>query len=156
MDKIASFGYTSYWDVNKGDAGNVMHEELSKKYQLISSLTEMDNMFLDNDQFINEVKHDLLSDSIFVYTASGKRMALAKGSTPIDFAFKIHSDIGSKMVKAYVNGEEVPFDYELKYSDRVFIEVDDSKDGPNEEWLNYAYTSSVRRKIKELVRKKKN
>jgi len=50
----------------------------------------------------------------------------------------------------------VPFDYELKYSDRVFIEVDDSKDGPNEEWLNYAYTSSVRRKIKELVRKKKN
>lgn len=154
MDKVASFGLPSFWDINKGEAGNVMHEELSKKYQLISTLNEIDSMFLDNAQFVNEVKNNLFSDNICVYTADGKRMNLVKGSTPVDFAYYIHTDIGNQMVEAYVNGELVPFDYELKYSDRVVIVTSDLSEGPKIEWLNLAHTGLARKKIKEFMKKK--
>ena len=153
MDKIASFGLTTYWDIEKGKARDVMQNDLKEKFQFFKSLTEINSMFGDNQQFINQVKNELFSDKVYVYTTKGEIIELPKGSTPIDFAYKIHTDIGDTMVGVFVNDEYVPVDYILKNKDRVRIITDELSYGPREEWINKAHTSLAKRKIKEFNRK---
>ncbi len=153
MDKIASFGLTAYWDINKGEARNVMQKDLSEKYQFFHSLTEMNSMFGDNQEFIGQVKKELFTDKVYVYTAKGDIIELPKGSTPIDFAYKIHTDIGNTMVAAIVNDEYVPINYELHNKDRVRIITDELSFGPREDWLDIAKTSYAKKKIREFNKK---
>ncbi len=150
MDKVASFGLTAYWDVEKGNARDVMQEDLKSKFQFFKSLTEINSMFGDNQQFVNQVKCELFSDKVYVYTTSGETIELPKGATPIDFAYKIHTDIGNTMVGVFVNEEYVPIDYVLKNKDRVRIVTDDLSYGPREDWIEKAQTSHAKRKIKEF------
>ena len=150
MDKVASFGLTAYWDVEKGNARDVMQEDLKSKFQFFKSLTEINSMFGDNQQFVNQVKCELFSDKVYVYTTKGDIIELPKGATPIDFAYKIHTDIGNTMVGVFVNDEYVPIDYVLKNKDRVRIVTDDLSYGPREDWIEKAQTSHARRKIKEF------
>ena len=150
MDKVASFGLTAYWDEKKGNARNVMQEDLKSKFQFFKSLTEINSMFGDNQQFVNQVKCELFSDKVYVYTTRGDIIELPKGATPIDFAYKIHTDIGNTMVGVFVNDEYVPIDYVLKNKDRVRIVTDDLSYGPREDWIEKAQTSHARRKIKEF------
>ena len=154
MDQVASFGLTAYWDFLKGDARNVMQEDLKEKYQFFKSLVEINSMFGDNQQFVNQVKSELFSDKVYVYTTRGDIIELPKGSTVIDFAYKIHTDIGNTMVGAYVNDEFVPVDYELKNKDRVRVITDNLSFGPRVEWMDKAHTSLAKRKIKEFNKDK--
>ena len=150
MDKIASFGLTTYWDIEKGKARDVMQNDLKEKFQFFKSLTEINSMFGDNQQFVNQVKNELFSDKVYVYTTKGEIIELPKGSTPIDFAYKIHTDIGNTMVGVFVNDEYVSVDYILKNKDRVRSITDDLSYGPREEWINKAHTSLAKRKIREF------
>ena len=150
MDKVASFGLTAYWDEQKGKARDVMQDDLKQKFQFFKSLTEINSMFGDNQQFVNQVKCELFADRVYVYTTKGDIIELPKGSTPIDFAYKIHTDIGNTMVGAFVNDEYVPIDYMLQNKDRVRIITDDLYYGPREEWIDKAQTSLAKRKIKEF------
>ena len=154
MDQVASFGLTAYWDFLKGDARNVMQEDLKEKYQFFKSLVEINSMFGDNQQFVNQVKSELFSDKVYVYTTRGDIIELPKESTVIDFAYKIHTDIGNTMVGAYVNDEFVPVDYELKNKDRVRVITDNLSFGPRVEWMDKAHTSLAKRKIKEFNKDK--
>ena len=151
MDKIASFGLTAYWDMNKGDARNRMQNELKQKCQFFQSLTEINSMFDDNKDFVEQVKKELFSDKIYVYTTKGEVIELPKGSTPIDFAYKIHSELGNTMVAVTVNDEYAPIDYQLNNKDRVRIITDDLQFGPKKEWIEKAQTSIARQKIKEFI-----
>jgi len=153
MDKVASFGLTAYWDVEKGNARNVMQNELKEKFQFFKSLTEINSMFGDNQEFVNQVKVELFSDKVYVYTTKGDIIELPKGATPIDFAYKIHTDIGNTMVGAFINDEYVPIDYILKNKDRVRIVTDELSYGPREDWIDKAYTTLAKRKIKEFNKK---
>jgi len=153
MDKVASFGLTTYWDLKKGEARNIMQEELKQKYQFFKSLTEINAMFGDNQEFVRQIKTELFADKVYVYTTKGDILELPKGSTIIDFAYKIHSDIGNTMVGALVNDEYVPIDYVLKNKDRVRIVTDDLSFGPRKEWLDKAHTTHAKRKIKEFYKK---
>ncbi len=153
MDKIASFGLTAYWDVEKGNARNVMQHDLKEKYQFFRSLSEINSMFADNQQFVSQVKSELFSDKVYVYTTKGEIIELPKGSTPIDFAYKIHTDIGNTMVGVFVNDDPVPIDYTLKNKDRVRIVTDELSFGPREDWIDKAHTSLAKRKIKEFNKK---
>lgn len=150
MDKVASFGLTAYWDSKKGQARDIMQQELKEKFQFFKSLTEINLMFGDNQQFVNQVKTELFSDKVYVYTTKGDIIELPKGATPIDFAYKIHTDIGNTMVGAYINDESVPVDYVLQNKDRVRIITDELSFGPREEWLEKTQTSLAKRKIKEF------
>ena len=150
MDKVASFGLTTYWDINKGEARNVMQKDLKSKYQFFTSLTEINAMFGDNKEFVTQVKSELFSDKIYVYTTKGEIIELPKGSTPIDFAYKISPDIGNTMVSAIVNNEYVPINYILKNKDRVKIITDELSYGPRVDWLDIAKTSYAKKKIKEF------
>lgn len=153
MDKIASFGLTAYWDYQKGKARDVMQEDLKKKFQFFKSLTEINSMFGDNQQFVNQVKCELFADRVYVYTTKGDIIELPKGSTPIDFAYKIHTDIGNTMVGVFVNDEYVPVDYVLQNKDRVRIVTDDLSFGPRDDWEEKAHTSYAKKKIRDFNRK---
>ena len=152
MDKIASFGLATYWDINKGNARNVMQEDLKQKYQFFKSLVEINSVFGDNQDFINQIKDELFSNKIYVYTTKGEIIELPKGSTPIDFAYSIQTDIGNTMVAAVVNDEYVSENYILKNKDRVRIITDDLSFGPREDWIDKAKTTKAKRKIKEFNR----
>ena len=150
MDRVASFGLTAYWDEQKGGARDAMQNDLKQKFQFFKSLTEINSMFGDNQQFVNQVKTELFADRVYVYTTKGEIIELPKGSTPIDFAYKIHTDIGNTMIGVFVNDEYVPIDYVLKNKDRVRIVTDDLSYGPREDWIEKAHTSLAKRKINEF------
>lgn len=153
LDKIASFGLTAYWDINKGEARSTMQESLRKKYQFFKSLTEINHMFGDNTDFVHQIKTELFTDKIYVYTPKGDIIELPKGSTPIDFAYKLSDEIGNTMAIAKVNGEYVPDNYILKNKDRVIIITDELSFGPKRNWENIAHTSYAKSKIKEFYKK---
>ncbi len=153
MDKVASFGLTAYWDEQKGKARDVMQDDLKQKFQFFKSLTEINSMFGDNQQFVNQVKTELFADRVYVYTTKGDIIELPKGATPIDFAYKIHTDIGNTMVGVFVNDEFVPIDYVLHNKDRVRIVTDELSYGPRIDWIDKAQTSLAKRKIKEFSKK---
>jgi GTP diphosphokinase / guanosine-3',5'-bis(diphosphate) 3'-diphosphatase len=153
MDKIASFGLTAYWDENKGLARSLMQSDLNKKFQFFKSLREVNEVTSDNQEFILEIKNELFSNNIYVYTTKGDIIQLPKGSTPIDFAYRIHTDVGNTMVEAIVNNRHMPIDYILQNKDRVKIVTDNLSFGPREDWLDKAYTSYAKSKIKEFKKK---
>ena len=148
MDKVASFGLATYWDINNNNARSIMQEELRKRYQFFTSLKEIDEMFNDNELFVKQVKEELFSEKVYVYTPKGDVIVLPKGSTLIDFAYRI--DVGNIMISAKVNDRDVPVDYVLKNKDRVKIIVDELTYGPREEWASKVQTSSAKKKILEF------
>ena len=139
MDKVASFGLSAYWDIKKGNVRDIMQEDLKNKYQFFKSLVE--------------INKELFSDRIYVYTTKGETIELPKGSTAIDFAYKIHSDLGNTMVSAVVNDKIVDPDYELHSKDRVRIITDVMSYGPRSEWIDKVQTTKAKRKIKEFNKK---
>ena len=151
MDKIASFGLTTYWDINKGQARDEMQKDLNDEFQFYKSLKQIDKMFVDNEDFVERVKEELLkSKKIYVYTPKGDRMELPAGSTPIDLAYKIHTQLGNTMVAAIVNDEYVPVEYVLQNKDIVKIITDPKSFGPRKDWLDKAQTTKAKRKILEF------
>ena len=153
MDKIASFGLTAYWDIEKGKARDVMQDDLKQKYQFFKSLIEINSIFGDNQQFVNQVKNELFANKIYVYTTKGDIIELPIGSTIIDYAYKLDTDIGNTMVGAFVNDEYVPLDYVLQNKDRVRIVTNELSNGPEEKWLDIAKTSLAKSKIKNYYKK---
>ena len=157
MDKIASFGLTAYWEINKGDARDKMQKDLREKFQFFKTLTDINNMFLDNKDFVSQVKQELFNDNIYVYTSKGDIIELPKNSTIIDFAYKIHTDIGNTLVGAKVNGEYVTdLGQTLKNRDRITVITDDYSYGPRADWLDKVNTSNAKKKIKEFNKKTLN
>ena len=156
MDKIATHGLTAYWDMNKDGARDKMQKDLRSKFQFFKSLTEINEMFRDNQEFITQVKIELLSDKIYVYTSKGDIIELPLGSTPIDFAYKLDENIGNTMIGAYVNDANVPLDYKLVSKDRVRIITNELSDGPDEDWIEKAKTSLAKQKILDYRGIKRN
>ena len=140
MDKVASFGLTAYWDINKGEARNVMQKDLKDKYQFFKSLVEINSVFADNQEFVSQVKRELFTDKVYVYTPKGEIVELPKGSTAIDFAYKIHSNIGNTMVSAIVNEKSVEADYVLQNKDRVRIITDILKGSNSSKIRSFGFT----------------
>ncbi len=150
MDKIASFGLTSYFNIEKGNAREIMQKELKDKYQFFNSLVEINRVFGDNKEFVHQVKNELFANKVYVYSSKGEIIELPKGATPIDFAYKIHTDIGNTMVSAIVNDEYVDVGKVLENNDRVKIITDELSFGPRKEWIDIAVTTRAKRKIKEF------
>ena len=153
MDKIAPFGLTAYWDISKGKARDVMQENLRNKYQFFKSLIEINHVFSDNQEFVRQVKSELFSDRIYVYTTKGDIIELPKGSTTIDFAYNIGPDVGNTMVSAIVNDRCVSPDYVLQNKDRVRIITDILSYGPREDWLDKVVTTQAKSLIREFNRR---
>jgi len=154
MDKIAEYGIASHWaykehlsDENK--INNIIEQKLKKFRDII----ETANDEIKAEDLENIIKKETQENIIYVYTPKGDVIELPYGSTPIDFAYKVHSGIGDKMIGAIINESIVPLDYKLKDQDVVKINVNKNSRGPSREWINLVYTSQARNKIKSFYTK---
>ena len=151
MDRVASFGLTAWWDISKGKARIKMQEVLKEKYQFFNSIIELNKMFFDNDDFVNQAKSELFSDKVYVYTHSGDHIELPSGSTIIDFAFSKQVSLGDRLLGATINGKKVPLNYVLQSKDRVVIIESKRKIKIKKEWLDMAETSYAKKQISEML-----
>jgi guanosine-3',5'-bis(diphosphate) 3'-pyrophosphohydrolase len=149
MHKVAEYGIAAHWAYKKNNFGNELDEKLSWLRQLL----EWQNEVNDADEFMESLKINLVSNEVFVFTPKGDLLALPAGSTPIDFAYNIHSAIGNKMVGAKVNGKIVPLGYELKNGDIVNILTSPSARGPSRDWLSIVKSPQARSKINQFLKK---
>ncbi len=151
MDRIAQYGLTSYWFTNKDFASTIIQKDLETKFQFFKSIEELDSTIQDNIEFVKKAKQEIFGTNIYVRTAQGEIIELPYNSTPIDFAYKIHTDLGNTMIAAIVNDQAVSFDYKLKNNDRVRIVTDPKVFVPKDDWLDIVATTHARRKIKEFL-----
>lgn len=152
MEIVAIYGLTSYWFKYKNNARLEMQKDLENNFQFFKSIKELDSTILDNIEFVSRIKKELFSSNIYVYTTSGEIIELPNGATVIDFAYKIHTDVGNSMVAAIVNDEAVSLDYVLENQDRVRIITDETAYVPKEEWLDKVVTTTARNKIMDFIK----
>ena len=145
MDLIAQYGLMAYWDLNQGNAKNVMREDLQNKYQFIESLKQFDDTLDDNEEFVNQ----FLSNKVYVRDFNGDIIVLPYGSNIIDFAFTTDPVAARNMVAAFVNNEYVPFSYVLKNKDKVNILTDNNLMINRDNWEELAQTPYAKKLIKK-------
>lgn len=155
MDKIAEYGIAAHWSYKENNASSVVVKSaMEQKLQLFRSIIENNkNNDLSDEDLVNSMKTEVLNDEIYVYTPKGDVIQLPKKSSPIDFAYKVHTGVGDKMVGAIVNNNIVSLDYELKDGDIVKINVNKNSKGPSKEWVNIAKTSLAKNRIKSFYTK---
>ena len=154
MDQIAENGIASHWSYKeKGSVRADLQNAMEQKLQFFKSIMELKAADNTDEEFVNSVKQDVFNDTIYVFTPKGDVIELPSGSTPIDFAYKVHSGVGNKMVGAIVNDNIVPLDYELKDNDIIKINTNNNSLGPSREWINICKTTQAKNKIKGLFNK---
>ena len=151
MDEIAENGIASHWAYKEQkDAAVEMQNITEQKLQFYKSIIELKDDKLTSEDFIDKVKNEVLNNNIYVYTPKGDVIEMPIGSTPIDFAYRIHSQVGDKMTGAIVNNSMVNLSYELKDGDIIKIITNNNSAGPSREWLNIVKTTAAKNKIKSF------
>ena len=150
MDEFAEKGMASHWSYKEKGTKKVQHI-MEQKLEMFRNLIETHEN-VDDIEFEAEVKNDMLAEMIYVYTPKGDVIELPKGATPVDFAYRIHSDVGDKTVGAIVNDVIAPLNYELNNNDVVKINTNPNAT-PNKDWLLFVKTSQAKNKIKSYFSK---
>ncbi|MGL5245195.1 MAG: RelA/SpoT family protein [Sarcina sp.] len=154
MHKTAEYGIAAHWKYKEGIGSNEGKDvSFESKLSWLRDILEWQNETSDAEEFMEGFKLDLFSDEIFVFTPKGVVINLPAGATPIDFAYKIHTDIGNRCIGAKANGKMVTLDYKLKTGDIVEILTATAAKGPNMDWLNIAASNQAKSKIKQWFRK---
>jgi GTP pyrophosphokinase len=154
MHQVAEYGVAAHWRYKEGKAKDLRFEE---KMTWLRQLLEWQRDATATDEFIESVKQDIFRDQVFVYTPKGDIVELTSGSTPIDFAYKIHTELGHRCIGGKVNGRLVSLDTTLKNGDTVEIIASKSERGPSTDWLNpglgYIKSASAREKVRQWFRR---
>ena len=157
MHKTAEYGIAAHWKYKQGVSVAEDNTEtgLEKKLVWLRDMLDWQKETSDATEFMEGFKIDLFSDEIFVFTPKGVVINLSSGSTPIDFAYRIHTDLGNKCTGAKVNGKIVPLDYKLKTGEIIEIITSKTSKGPSMSWIGIAKTSQAKSKIKAWFKKAK-
>lgn len=154
MHKTAEYGIAAHWKYKEGrtDAGQDAEEV---KLAWLRQILEWQRDMSDNKEFMDTIKTDLdvFNENVYCFSPDGKVISLLEGSTPVDFAYAIHSAVGNTMISARVNGRIVNIDYKLKNGDRVEILTSQNSKGPSRDWLKFVRTSQARSKINQWYKK---
>jgi GTP pyrophosphokinase len=152
MHRTAEYGIAAHWKYKEGGSNAPDNEE--EKLNWLRQILEWQTDTADNREFLSFIKTDLdlFSDQVYCFTPSGDVKNLPKGSTPIDFAYSIHTAVGNKMIGARVNGRQVPIETELKTGDRVEIITSQNAKGPSMDWLNVVKSTQAKTKINQWFR----
>ena len=156
MHRTAEYGIAAHWKYKEGDNNSETNEKnFESKLVWLRDMLEFQKETADAEEFIEGFKIDLFTDEIFLFTPKGVVIDLPNGATPIDFAYRIHTDIGNKCVGAKVNGKIVPLDYKLKTGEIVEVLTSNNAKGPNIDWLNIAKSNQAKSKIRSWFKKSK-
>ena len=151
MHRTAEYGIAAHWKYKESGSGQVAAGKEEEKLSWLRQILEWQKDMSDNKEFLNMVKGDLdlFSDSVYCFTPSGDVKNLPSGSTPIDFAYSIHSAVGNKMVGARVNGKLVNIDYVIQNGDQVEVITSQNCKGPSRDWLNVVKSTQAKSKINQ-------
>ncbi len=154
MHRFSEFGVASHWRYKEGETKDNRYEE---RVGWLRQLVDWHRELSGAEEFLESVKTDIFNDQVFVYTPKGEIRDLPNGSTPLDFAYRVHTDLGHKCTGAKVNGRLVPLNYQLKNGDVVEIMSTKGEKGPSRDWLNpalgYVKTSHSKEKIRQWFKK---
>jgi len=154
MHHVAEFGVASHWRYKEGEKKDLRFEE---RIGWLRQLVEWHRELSGAEEFLESVKTDIFNDQVFVYTPKGEIKDLPKGSTPLDFAYRVHTDLGHRCIGTKVNGRLVSLNYQLNNGDVVEIMSTKGKKGPSRDWLNpalgYLKTSHAKEKIRQWFKK---
>lgn len=152
MHHVAEYGIAAHW---KYKSGSQSKEDIDRKLEWVSKLIDSENDNVDPDEFMHSLKIDIFHDETFVFTPKGDVIALPQGSTLIDFAYAIHSQVGNKMVGAKINGMISPIDKCPQNGEIVEIITSSASKGPSRDWLKIVKTGEARNKIRQWFKKEK-
>src|SRR5919106_524281 len=150
MHKVAEEGIAAHWAYKEGKGGTAIRKD-DEKFAWLRQLMEWQQDLKDPKEFLDTVKVDLFTDEVFVFTPKGDVKSLPRGATPVDFAYAIHSDIGSRCVGAKVNGKIVPLRYKLKNGDTVEV-LTSPNAHPSKDWLTFVKTSRAQQRIRGYIK----
>ena len=155
MHRAAEYGIAAHWKYKEQSDGKKTENKEEEKLAWLRQILEWQRDMSDNKEFMDLLKSDLdlFSDSVYCFTPRGEVKNLPAGSTPIDFAYSIHSAVGNRMIGARVNGRIVNIDYEIKNGDRIEIITSQNSKGPSPDWLSIARSASTRNKINQWFRR---
>jgi len=153
MHEIAENGIAAHWKYKEGTSKNDVNTE--QKFQWVRQILDVQSDAKSEEEFLQTMRIDLFTDQVFVFSPKGDVLSFPTGSTPIDFAFSIHSAIGYKMQGAKANGKIVPLEYQMKNGDIIEIITSASVHGPSMDWLKIIKTSQARNKINAWFKKEK-
>lgn len=153
MHQIAEYGIAAHWQYKEGD--HPADESLLEKIAWLRQLLEWQKESRDVEEYLDNLRVDLFEDEVFVFTPKGDVKSLPAGSTPVDFAYSIHTHIGHNCVGAKVNNRLAPLDYQLKNGDIVQILTTKQGGGPSSDWLQYVVTSKAKNRIRQWLREQR-
>ncbi len=151
MHRTAEYGIAAHWKYKESGSGQAASGREEEKMSWLRQILEWQKDMSDNKEFLSLLKSDLdlFADSVYCFTPSGDVKNLPSGSTPIDFAYSIHSAVGNKMVGAKVNGKLVPIDYVIQNGDRLEIVTSQNSKGPSRDWLSIVKSTQAKNKINQ-------
>ncbi|NMO96760.1 RelA/SpoT family protein [Paenibacillus lemnae] len=151
MHRTAEFGIAAHWAYKEGSASG----NFDNKITFFREILELQHEAKDASEFVESLKMDFFSDLVFVFTPKGEVIELPAGSVPLDFSYRIHTEVGNRTIGAKVNGRIVPLDHQLKTGDIIEILTSKHSYGPSQDWLKIAQSSHARSKIKQWFKKEK-
>ena len=151
MHKAAEYGIAAHWKYKEASDGKRVEGQEEEKLVWLRQILEWQRDMSDNREFMNSLKNDLdlFSENVYCFTPTGEVKNLPSGSTPIDFAYAIHSAVGNRMVGARANGKLVNIDYQIQNGDRIEIVTSQNAKGPSRDWLNIVKSTQARNKINQ-------
>ena len=156
MHKTAEYGIAAHWKYKESSDGKVpVDKSEEEKLNWLRQILEWQRDMSDNREFMSLLKNDLnlFADSVYCFTPQGDVKNLPTGSTPIDFAYSVHSAVGNRMVGARVNGKLVPIEYEIQNGDRIEIITSQNSQGPSRDWLKLVKSTQAKNKINQWFKK---
>ena len=155
MHKVSEYGVAAHWKYKEAGKSVGAGKEYDQKMSWLRQLVNLQQELSDPREYFEALKVDVFSDEVFVFTPKGDVIDLPKGSIPIDFAYRIHTEVGHHCVGAKVNGKLVPLEYKLKNGDIVSVVTNKANNGPSRDWLNIVASPETRTKIRSWFKKER-
>lgn len=152
MHEIAEYGVAAHWAYKEGITKKVQNDDLSEHISWFRDIIELQSESNNASDFMDSIKQDIFKDKVYVFSPKGDVMELPAGSSTLDFAYHVHTEVGNRSTGAKVNGKIVPLNYKLKNGDIVEMITSSNTFGPSRDWLKYVNTSKARNKIKRFFK----
>ena len=154
MHTIAEYGIAAHWKYKEGKT-NLREDKVEEKLQWLRQMMEWEKDLKDPHEFLDALKEDVFNSQVYVFTPKGDVIEMPAGATPIDFAYRVHTNVGNKCVGAKIDGRIVPIDYKLQNGNIVEILTSSNSNGPSRDWLNIVKTPNAKSRIRQWFKKER-